>query len=375
MFVTFLLLFSESFELAAHLKLPFIISLLCIHDRYEKYEKAIIPVFSEISQLAHAGKNSKALQDALKKMLAVAACMQLSLVHPILPENGRQLTVLFSPSLRHNNSIKRGLEKKHQCVCCQRRVWNERKKKSNARVCAAHDLDDLEDDDPGRDEEILPEEYPDVNNGEDQAGKPFSELTGTGSIVAIPSRFCQFATQGIRHFACESCLEEMRDGGEACPMCNDLISRNKGVVNSETTGRIYCQDIFGGFEASVKLESIVKNFMDVPSQDKVMIVSFFKGSLDLLEAMFLDHEVEVARFDGDLKASDRAKELERFKKKESCRVLLMTVQTGGTGLNIMEANHVWFVDRYCKYILLLSIVLLYESSSFIDSYLGNPMVM
>jgi len=78
----------------------------------------------------------------------------------------------------------------------------------------------------------------------------------------------------------------------------------------------------------------------------LLIISFFKGTLDLLEAMFHEHKIDVARFDGDVKADARQEQLERFKTDPSCRVLLMTAQTGGTGLNIVEANHVWFADRY-----------------------------
>ena len=39
-------------------------------------------------------------------------------------------------------------------------------------------------------------------------------------------------------------------------------------------------------------------------------------------------------------------ELERFKEDADCRVLLATVASGGTGLNITEANHVLFLDRW-----------------------------
>ena len=64
--------------------------------------------------------------------------------------------------------------------------------------------------------------------------------------------------------------------------------------------------------------------------------------------MFSDLEVETARFDGDIGNEDREEELRRFKNRPECRILLMTVQTGGTGLNLVCANHVWFVDRFWK---------------------------
>ena len=88
----------------------------------------------------------------------------------------------------------------------------------------------------------------------------------------------------------------------------------------------------------------------LPYDEKVLIVSFFKGSFDLLEAIFQERhpDVGVARYDGDVKAEEREDELHQFKTDPSCRVLLMTIQTGGTGLNLVCANHVWFLDRFCK---------------------------
>jgi hypothetical protein len=80
------------------------------------------------------------------------------------------------------------------------------------------------------------------------------------------------------------------------------------------------------------------------------LASFSKGALDLLEAMLYAHNVKAVRFDGDVPTDERTKVLHDFKNDASYRVLLMTVQTGGTGLNIKEANHIFFVERYCKFV-------------------------
>lgn len=59
-----------------------------------------------------------------------------------------------------------------------------------------------------------------------------------------------------------------------------------------------------------------------------------------------DFGVDCARFDGDIDPKVRNQELDRFRTSLTCRVLLMTVQSGGTGLNIVEANNVCFLDRW-----------------------------
>ena len=55
--------------------------------------------------------------------------------------------------------------------------------------------------------------------------------------------------------------------------------------------------------------------------------------------------IMTCRFDGDLK-DERARELEDFKKDPDKKVLLCSIGSGGTGLNIVEANHVAFVDPW-----------------------------
>ncbi|KAJ1447336.1 P-loop containing nucleoside triphosphate hydrolase protein, partial [Pelagophyceae sp. CCMP2097] len=82
----------------------------------------------------------------------------------------------------------------------------------------------------------------------------------------------------------------------------------------------------------------------------MIVYSGFKGALDLLEAV-LTHEPEYekvgcARYDGDVAAAARAKALERFKTEAGCCALLATVHCAGVGLNVVEANHVVFLDRW-----------------------------
>lgn len=81
--------------------------------------------------------------------------------------------------------------------------------------------------------------------------------------------------------------------------------------------------------------------------EKTIIFSFFKGCLDLFEGILTyDMGINCARFDGDVSSKIRQADLDRFRTDPSCRVLLMTVNSGGTGLNITEANNICFLERY-----------------------------
>jgi len=50
------------------------------------------------------------------------------------------------------------------------------------------------------------------------------------------------------------------------------------------------------------------------------------------------------RFDGDVQPDLRQRELDRFKYDEKCRVILMSVSTGGTG-STLYLSFFWFLSR------------------------------
>ena len=104
----------------------------------------------------------------------------------------------------------------------------------------------------------------------------------------------------------------------------------------------------GGFVCSAKIQQALDWVNKLPAGEKGIIFSFFKGGFDLIEGALEDQDdpISCARFDGDVPSEARQQELVRFKTDPGCRVMLMSVGTGGTGLNITEANHVLFLDRW-----------------------------
>ena len=335
--------------------------------------------------------------DALKMMLSCASCMNLALIHEILPDKGRQLSVLFSPSLSNNQAVKKKLERPDRCVCCKRRTKLASRR---SKAVATTDLDALDSEgDDAIDEVDIEDDIEGLGLSrsdhesdrnlfwqktiEDEK-RQSNKKPGTGDILPIDATLCRFSAEAdICHYACTSCIADMKKEDKFCPLCKDLLERSgclngtvetakiddctdtvadEGVTPDVAAEHVYCKGVFGGFVASKKLHVLLDNFKTkVPVSDKVLLVSFFKGTLDLLEAMFHANNIGVARFDGDIKANEREAQLNRFKTSPLCRILLMTAHTGGTGLNIVEANHVWFADRYCMSIvqmILMTIFLL-----------------
>ena len=89
-----------------------------------------------------------------------------------------------------------------------------------------------------------------------------------------------------------------------------------------------------------------KNLANPP----VAVIRTLKAGLDCVEGALHEEGVKSLRFDGDVPQRERPGVLEAFRApsaaSHSAHVLLMTVHSGGTGLNIACANHVYFMDRW-----------------------------
>ena len=265
--------------------------------------------------------------------------------------NGREITIQFSPSRRH-------LAAQHvstdSCVYCNQLM--------RPTVPLDNSVDN--DDEEGLRGQRVPLldldlDDPDVNDDEDRGRARKQKNSRKGKLIKFPHKFCckNEDDSKMGHFIHTQCLASFRAGGAArCPRCVDLENRmslSNNLGEAVVPHQRYCKHIRtsphaeGGFVASSKLEKVLAGFAEVPKGEKVLVLSFFKGALDLLAGIFVeDMDLECARYDGDMKHEDRRTELHKFKNKESCRILLATVHCCGTGLNIVEANHVFFVDRW-----------------------------
>ena len=158
-------------------------------------------------------------------------------------------------------------------------------------------------------------------------------------LVPLPCSLCEARNGPVSHFAHQNCIDKMKETGETCPRCKHAKNTTQYILPGEDNRR-YCTHINGGFSGSSKLNAIVDwHENEVPQCDKVLILSFYKASLDLLEGIFChDRGIDCARFDGDLDRRTSIAELERFKSDPDCKILLASVQSGGVGLNIVEVS-------------------------------------
>jgi hypothetical protein len=169
-----------------------------------------------------------------------------SLIHPLLPRYGRNLTVLFSPSRRKMKSVLTNQERSNFCICCSRRIkLRVTKKPGRSDTVDTLDDQDLDDEDEEFDDIddlqdfIVPDDFDSEDEkSEDSEGEPeatkaaekrsfkraqLERPQGSGDIVPLADNMCKMASMGIRHFACESCVDDLEEAGSSCPVCK-LIS-------------------------------------------------------------------------------------------------------------------------------------------------------
>ena len=150
-------------------------------------------------------------------MISVASCMRSALIHPVLPSGGRDITVMFSPTRRKMPSVLSAQERPNTCVCCHRKLRIQATRKTS---------------DAKKEKRVDGYENLNDNQVEDEDDALFVEddhhgSKGWGKIVPIEQPFCRLAEHGLRHFACESCLEEMKAADDTCPLCQSLMRRLK----------------------------------------------------------------------------------------------------------------------------------------------------
>ena len=317
---------------------------------YRLYEDRLADVLQEFAdEIKEGGEDAYRLRSMFQVMMAVMSCMRMSLTHPLLPASGRELTKRFSPS--RNKSLS-PYDCPIKCVCCQeglrpsiplktKQEWN-----NECSMAAPNSTSSGATSNPDKMEE--------GENYKDDTEEALQK--DCRPVFEIPKSVCN-AKPPVVHYAHTDCIEELkaeqaRTGATiTCPRCLDFQNRVKPTCTQSSSTKYYCKNVLpefpNGFVGSPKLDAAVEWALAVPKSDKMLIVSFFKGSLDLMEAILvLDLEWKCARFDGDVSTQTKNEELRRFKTDPSCRVLLMTVQSGGVGLNITEGNHIAFLDRW-----------------------------
>ena len=96
---------------------------------------------------------------------------------------------------------------------------------------------------------------------------------------------------------------------------------------------------------SEKFNHLFEQLEEILSENhKVLVFSQFVKALSLLRTQLDQRSVDYAYLDGHTK--NRSSQVERFQNEETCKVFLISLKAGGTGLNLTAADYVFHLDPW-----------------------------
>jgi SNF2 family DNA or RNA helicase len=103
-------------------------------------------------------------------------------------------------------------------------------------------------------------------------------------------------------------------------------------------------ELLGGKPDSVKLEALMEIIQG--TDRKMVVFSQFAQAIKLIAGLLKEAGVGYTVLIGETKEEERNEAIERFQSTPEVRVLLATVQAGGSGINLTAASLVVFLDRH-----------------------------
>eukprot|EP00178_Gracilaria_changii_P001837 TRINITY_DN125_c0_g2_i1.p1 TRINITY_DN125_c0_g2~~TRINITY_DN125_c0_g2_i1.p1 ORF type:complete len:908 (-),score=186.98 TRINITY_DN125_c0_g2_i1:2791-5514(-) len=99
---------------------------------------------------------------------------------------------------------------------------------------------------------------------------------------------------------------------------------------------------------STKIKAVMEDLKKVmeTTDDKVLCFSQWTRMFDLLEVALVEEEYEFVRLDGTMTVRAREEAMQIFKTRSKCRLFLISLTAGSTGLNLTVANHVFLLDSW-----------------------------
>lgn len=95
-----------------------------------------------------------------------------------------------------------------------------------------------------------------------------------------------------------------------------------------------------------KIELLMMHITEKTANHKILIFSQFVKMLRIIESRIIDEGIPYAYLDGQSNTKQRQASVDRFQNEEDCRVFLISLKAGGTGLNLMAADYVYIVDPW-----------------------------
>ncbi|RED94346.1 DEAD/DEAH box helicase [Marinoscillum furvescens] len=98
--------------------------------------------------------------------------------------------------------------------------------------------------------------------------------------------------------------------------------------------------------SSAKLDELLSHVMEKTGKHKILVFSQFVKMLKLVEQKFVENKISYEYLDGQTNVKSREQKVRRFQEDDDCRVFLISLKAGGTGLNLTSADYVYILDPW-----------------------------
>ncbi|KAK9236875.1 SNF2 family N-terminal domain-containing protein [Lipomyces kononenkoae] len=164
------------------------------------------------------------------------------------------------------------------------------------------------------------------------------------------------------HMSCRDCLlahiKYQRDHGQKprCHSCRAEISEKEifEVVHHSSVDSDKPEIALRRYkpQSSAKISRLLSQLKTIRQEEpstKSVVFSQFTSFLDLIQDALQRDRYKCLRIDGSTVQRDRARVLEQFKREKGEIILLLSLKTGGVGLNLVSANKVFMMDPWWSF--------------------------
>ncbi|KAJ4252936.1 hypothetical protein NW762_010842 [Fusarium torreyae] len=95
-----------------------------------------------------------------------------------------------------------------------------------------------------------------------------------------------------------------------------------------------------------KVEALVTDIKALPPNEKCIVFSTWRLTLDIVEAGLAQSSIPSVRFDGKVPQKDRQNIVDRFRNDPSVRVMLLTLSCGAAGLTLTVATRAYLMEPH-----------------------------
>ncbi|KAL2009709.1 hypothetical protein VTN00DRAFT_5516 [Thermoascus crustaceus] len=128
-----------------------------------------------------------------------------------------------------------------------------------------------------------------------------------------------------------------------------LAELKKDAQKNAKAKRKYLNRLEKTWVTSAKIEKameILQEIQDRNTGEKTIIFSQFTSLLDLLEVPIMRKGWGYKRYDGSMKPADRNHAVLEFTDKPNCKIMLVSLKAGNSGLNLVAASQVIIFDPF-----------------------------